>query len=397
VVLYGERLYGVPEVNIHEELLTFDCREREYMDVNRAVDHVVFSSLGVEEIVNLVGKEPTLEFSESNGVYEFSYDKFGRQSSVPYDIRPHLKGLFNHPTRDAITTRTIIKGSESVLVDSNGRMKFLSTYRPIGDIQIHLPDMDLTYRLDVGVDYVDAEQAYVYKIQEHGSYRLAKEVVLNGRTIVLKDSAFYKHKLPLSVTAPNGQDEEVSVEQDVRFVDGSKDERSALIAVAGNVVLGDMERTGQYRFDVLTKDFKRVLSSIIIDVVDSERYQFKQGPSGIGRVAVGSIGRLAFKRKDGSEYEIYLNKTTRSMAGYWYMANVFKDIVSKSGGNILPVDMKFYHNPKDNENNIINVVPSGYRNGFAISESLLVDLEVPIKYEFELRDATGAIVYQQSR
>ena len=85
------------------------------------------------------------------------------------------------------------------------------------------------------------------------------------------------------------------------------------------------------------------------------------------------------------------------MVGFWYMANVFKDIVSKSGGNILPVDMKFYNNPKDNEHNIIGVLPSGYRNGFALGESLLVNLEEPVSYEFEIRDATGAIIYHQSR
>lgn len=401
VVLHGETLYGVPAVEIHEALMTFDCREREYMDVNRAIDHVAFSSLGVSEVVNLVGKEQVvLELPKSNGVYELSYDKFGRQSSVPYDIRPYLKGLFNHPTRDAITTRTIIKGSESVLVDSNGKLKFLSTYRPTGDIQLHFPDLDLTYRLDVGLNHIAAEQSYVYKNKEFGSYRLAKEVVLNGKTLVLKDSAFYRNgRLALSVTAPNEQGEEVSVGRYVRFVDAAnqKDEQPAEIASGGNLVLGDLDRTGQYRFDVLTKDFRRVLSSIIIDVVDSEQYQYKQGPSNIGRVPAGSIGRLAFKRKDGTEYEIYLNKTTFSMAGFWYMANVFKDIVSKSGGNILPVDMKSYNNPKDNEHNIIGVWPSGYRNGFALSESLLVNLEEPVSYEFEIRDATGAIIYHQSR
>ncbi|MCW8348220.1 MULTISPECIES: hypothetical protein [Vibrio] len=113
-----------------------------------------------------------------------------------------------------------------------------------------------------------------------------------------------------------------------------------------------------------------------------------QGPHLDTSIPVGSTGRLAFKRKDGTDYEIKFNRTTSFLRSYQYMSTMYGNIFSKSGGNILPVDTKL---------NVINVIGSAYRNGFGISDNLMAELKQPIQYDFEIIDPSGNLLFYQSR
>ncbi|CDT75262.1 hypothetical protein VCRLGP8_910041 [Vibrio crassostreae] len=383
-VLFDDKIYGVPESQMYESLFTFDCRERSYINAYQAIDFVAISSMGVNGVVDHYGT-PLLLHPEENGIYRIVYDKFNQQS-VQVNVSPFLNDIFNHYSKNWLTGPYTVSGSEDLIVDSRGNLTFLGSFQPSLLTLQFQGEEQITYDIDVDYNSIEASDTHIYN-QSHHSMTLAKNIELNGQQLPFEDIPYLKWGIPITVSAINEKGENTDITSHIRLKADRNTENAAII-LSGNRLYMNTQGLGQYQFDLLDRDYRQELSSVLFNVVDTMKIHVIRGPVFDMAIPVGSNGRLAFKRKDGSDYEILLNRTTSYLRSYQYMRVMFKDIFSKSGGNILPVDV---------QTGIINTIGSFYRNGFGISDNLMVELEQPIQYDFEIIDPSGNLLFSWSK
>ncbi|CAK2483235.1 conserved hypothetical protein [Vibrio crassostreae] len=385
MVLFDDKIYGVPGNQTHESLFTFDCRERDYINPIQAIDFVAISSMGSNEIINRSGA-PSLKHIEVNGVYRISYDKFNQQP-VQVNVSPFLNDIFNHYSKNWLIGPYTVSGSEDLIVDSWGNLTFLGNFQPsLLTLEFQAEEL-ITYKLEIDYNNIKTSDTHIYN-QNHHSMTLAKNIELNGQQLSFEDIPYLKLGSPIMVSAINEEGENTDITSHIRLKADRNTENDAIILSGNRLYINNNGSEGQYRFDLLDNTYRQEFASVLFNVVDTMKIRVIQGPHLDTSIPVGSTGRLAFKRKDGTDYEIKFNRTTSFLRSYQYMSTMYGNIFSKSGGNILPVDTKL---------NIINVIGSAYRNGFGISDNLMAELEQPIQYDFEIIDPSGNLLFYQSR
>ncbi|PTO98074.1 hypothetical protein CWO17_21040 [Vibrio sp. 10N.286.45.A3] len=385
MVLFDDKIYGVPGNQTHESLFTFDCRERDYINPIQAIDFVAISSMGSKEVINRYGV-PSLNHFAENNFYSISYDKLGQQP-VQVNVSPFLNDLFNHYSKNWVIGPYTVSGSEDLIVDSRGNLTFLGSFQPSPLTLKFQGEEQITYDIEVDYNAIEASDTHIYN-QNYHSMTLAKNIELNGQQLSLADIPYLKGSVPITVSAINEEGENTDITSYVRFKADKNTENDAIILSGNRLYMNTQEPAGQYRFDLFDKDYRQALSSVLFNVVDTMKIHAIQGPHLDTSIPVGSIGRLAFKRKDGSDYEIKFNRTTRFLRSYQYLSTMYSNIFSKSGGNILPVDTQIKE---------INTIGSAYRNGFGISDNLMAELKQPVQYDFEITDPSGNLLFSQSR
>ncbi|HDY7991918.1 TPA: hypothetical protein RQK73_003413 [Vibrio vulnificus] len=384
-VLFDDKIYGVPEKQTHGSLFTFDCRERNHITPHQAIDFVAISSLEANEVISRYGA-PLLNHPEVNGVYKINYDKLG-QNSVQVDVSLSLNDIFNHPSRNKLKGQYTIAGSDDLIIDTWGNLTFLGSFQP-STLTLQLQGEPLrTYNLEVDYNTIGTSGVHVYN-QNHGFVTIPKNIEIDGIMKSFENVPYLAEGIPLTVSTLNERGENVDITPYIRLRAASNRENDALRLHSNQLFMNIQGAVGQYRFDLLDKDFRQEFSSIIFDVVDRVKMHKIRGPHLNISIPVGSLGRLAFKRKVGPDYEINFNRTTSFLRSYQYMSTMYGNIFSKSGGNILPIDI---------QTNELNTIGSAYRNGFAISESLMTELEQPVQYDFEIIGPSGNVLFSSSR
>ncbi|MFA0038611.1 hypothetical protein [Vibrio sp. 10N.261.52.A1] len=384
MVLFDDNIYGVPGNQTLESLFTFDCRERDYINPIQAIDFVAISSMEIQEVITPYGA-PSLKHFAENGTYRVSYDKFGQQA-VQINVSPYLKDIFNHYSKNWLIGPYTVSGSEELIVDSRGNLTFLDSFQPTLLTLQFQGEEQITYDIEVDYNSIEASDTHIYN-QNHHSMTLAKNIELNGQQLSLADIPYLKYSVPITVSAISEEGENTDITSYIQFKADKNTENDAIILSGNRLYMNTQGPAGQYQFNLFDKDYRQELSSVIFNVVDTMKIHLIRGPALNTPIPVGSIGRLAFKRKDGSDYEILLNRTTSYLRAYQYLSAMYSNIFSKSGGNILPIDVN---------TNTINTIGSYYRNGFGISDNLMAELEQPIQYDFEIIDPSGNLLFTQS-
>ena len=386
MVLFDDNIYGVPGNQTLESLFTFDCRERDYINPIQAIDFVAISSMESKEVITPNGA-PSLKHFAENGTYRISYDKFGKQP-VQINVSPYLNDIFNHYSKNWLIGAYTVSGSEDLLVDSRGNLTFLGSFQPSLLTLQFQGEEQITYDIEVDYDSIEASDTHIYN-QNHHYMTLAKNIEWNGQQLSLADIPYLKWSVPITVSAINEEGVNTDITSYVRFKAADKNTENDAIILSGNrLYMNTQGPAGQYRFDLFDKDYRQALESVLFNVVDTMKIHVIRGPHLDTSIPVGSIGRLAFKRKDGSDYEIKFNRTTHFLRSYQYLSTMYGNIFSKSGGNILPVDTKIKE---------IDTIGSAYRNGFGISDNLMAELKQPVSYDFEITDPSGNLLFSQSR
>ncbi|MEZ9683198.1 hypothetical protein AB4453_02985 [Vibrio atlanticus] len=387
MVLFDDKIYGVPENQTHESLFTFDCRERNHITPHQAIDFVAISSMGLNEVVDHYGT-PSLLHPEENGIYRIVYDKFNQQS-VQVNVSPFLNNIFNHYSKNWLTGPYTVSGSEDLIVDSRGNLTFLGSFQP-STLTLHkqLQGEELiTYNLEVDYSNTETSETHVYN-QNHHWMTLAKNIELDGKTLSFENVPYLAKGIPITVSALNQKGENIIINPYIRLKADKPTENDAIMLNGNQLFMNTQGPVGQYQFALLDKEYRQELPGILFNIVDTIKIHSIQGPHLNTSIPVGSIGRLAFKRKNGPDYEININRTTSFLRSYQYMSTMYGNVFSKSGGNILPVDTG---------TGVINTIGSAYRNGFGISESLMAELEQPVQYDFEIIDPLGNLLFSWSR